>query len=110
MKIIIALGSWILFPGLWLKWLAKKSASQFHIEKLLFGPTKIVKNSDKSKYVYSSFGIAFDGSGSWSFGNAFARNVGIFCVDNSSLFHTDWLMILMAWLVQQKNFGINYCK
>ena len=28
----------------------------------------IVKNSDKSKYVYNGYGIAFDGAGSWNFG------------------------------------------
>ena len=46
----------------------------------------------KIKYVYSDHGIAF-GSGSWSFGNDFARNVVIFGVNNSSsshiIVHTD---------------------
>ena len=49
----------------------------------------IVKNSDKEKWVYSSYGIAFYGAGLWSFGSDFAKNVVIFDVDNSSSSHTD---------------------
>ena len=42
------------------------------------------------KYIYLQCrGIAFDGEGSWSFGNDFARNVIIFGVDNNSSSHTD---------------------
>ena len=44
--------------------------------------TNIVKNSDKSKYVYSRYEIAFDGAGLWSFGNNFSRNIVIFPVDS----------------------------
>ena len=55
----------------------------------MLGAAVIVKNSDKGKYVYSAYGIAFDGAGSWSFGYDFARNVVIFGVDNSSSFHID---------------------
>ena len=44
------------------------------------GPANIVKNSDKKKYVYSGYGITFDGVGSWSFINGTARNVIIFGV------------------------------
>ena len=47
----------------------------------------MVKN--KEKYVYSGYGIAFDGEGKWSFGNGFARNFIIFGIDNSSSSHTD---------------------
>ena len=47
------------------------------------------KNSDKSKYMYSGYGIAFDGAGSWKFGNDFAWIVVIFGVDNSSASHND---------------------
>ena len=32
--------------------------------------------------------MVFEGAGSWSFGNDFARNVVIFGVDNSSSSHT----------------------
>ena len=39
--------------------------------------------------MYIGYGIAFDGAGSWSFGNHFASNVVIFGVDNSSLSRTD---------------------
>ena len=36
-----------------------------------------------------SYGIAFDGKGSWSFNENSTRNTIIFGVDNSSLSHTD---------------------
>ena len=51
--------------------------------------TNIVKKSDKEKYVYSCYRIAFDGKGELSFGNDYARNVIIFEVDNSSSSHAD---------------------
>ena len=47
------------------------------------------KNNDQAKYVYSDYGKSFDGKGSWSFNDDFARNVKIFGVDNSSSSHTD---------------------
>ena len=50
--------------------------------------TNIVKNSDKEKYVYSGYGMAFDRKDSWSFNDDTARNVIIFGVDNSSSSHT----------------------
>ena len=34
-------------------------------------------------------GIAFNGAGSWKFGNDYAKNVVIFCVNDSSSSHTD---------------------
>ena len=34
--------------------------NNFSIKKCLFGATNIVKNSDKYKYVYTGYGIAFD--------------------------------------------------
>ena len=55
----------------------------------MFGATNIVKNSDKGKWVYTGYEIAFDRAGSWSFENKFARNVVIFGVDNSSSYHAD---------------------
>ena len=55
----------------------------------MFGATNIVKNTGKSKCVYSGHGIAFDGAGSWKFGNDVTRNIVIFCVNNSSSSHTD---------------------
>ena len=47
----------------------------------------MVKNSDESKYVYSSYGIAFAEVDSWSFGNDFTWNVVIFDVGNNSSPH-----------------------
>ena len=37
--------------------------------------TNIVKHTDKRMYVYSGWGIAFDGKDEWSFGNEHPRNV-----------------------------------
>ena len=54
----------------------------------MFDATNIVKNSNKEKSAcISACGIAFDGKGSWNFGNDFAENVVIFNVDNSSSSH-----------------------
>ena len=47
-----------------------------------------MKNSDEEKFVYSGYGILFDGKGSWSFGNDYAKNVVNFGVDNSSSSYT----------------------
>ena len=54
--------------------------------------------------MYSSYGIAFDGKGEWSFGNDTAKNDIIFEVDKSSPSHTDnlknvFLLIIIALLV-----------
>ena len=51
--------------------------------------SKNCKDSEKHKYVYSVYGIAFDGVNSWSFGNDYATNVVIFGFDNSSLSHSN---------------------
>ena len=59
----------------------------FTSKSCLFGATSIVKNSNKGKWAYSDYGIAFDGKGTWDFGNDFARNGIIFVVDNSSSSH-----------------------
>ena len=61
----------------------------FTLKNCLLGSTNIIKNSDKEKYVYSGYGIAFDRKGFCSFGNYYARNVIIFGVDSSSSSHTD---------------------
>ena len=53
----------------------KNQVRNFTLKNCLFGVTNIVKNSDREKYVYSRYEIAFDGKGSWSFNNDFARNV-----------------------------------
>ena len=61
----------------------------FTLKNCLFGATNVVKHSDKEKYVYSGYGIAFDGQGEGSFDNDYARNIIIFGVDNSSSSHAD---------------------
>ena len=63
--------------------------------------------SDKSKYVYSEYGIEFDGKGSWSFGNDFARNVAIFGVDNSTSSHDDNRKNNFFWLGEEVTDGNN---
>ena len=47
------------------------------------------KSSDKEKWIYSGYGLAFGGKSECSFGNDYARNVIIFGVDNSSSSHAD---------------------
>ena len=47
------------------------------------------KGNDKSKYVYSSYGIALDGKGELNLGNNSTRNVMIFGVDDILASHTD---------------------
>ena len=59
------------------------------IKNCLFGAINIVKNNVKKKWIYIGCEIVFDGPGSWSFGNDFARNVVIFGVDKSSSFYAD---------------------
>ena len=67
----------------------KNSLKNFTSKNCLFGATNLVKVSNKSKHFYTGHGIAFDGAGSWSFGNYYARNVVIFCVNNSLSSHTE---------------------
>ena len=55
----------------------------------MFGATIIGKDSDKSKYEYSNYGIAFNGKSEWKFDKDCPRNVIIFDADNSSSSHTD---------------------
>ena len=38
---------------------------------------KFLLNSYKAKWVYGSYKKAFEGAGSWSFGNSFTRTVKI---------------------------------
>ena len=65
--------------------MAKIPRTNFTLKNCLLGATIMVRNSDKDKWVYSDYGIAFDGENWWSFGNGTARNVIIFGVDNSYL-------------------------
>ena len=39
----------------------------------MFGVTNIVKKSDKAKWAYSGYGIAYDGTGTCSLGNNFGE-------------------------------------
>ena len=50
---------------------------------------KLVRNTIKSKFTYNGRKIAFDGEGSWSFGNDFDKNVVIFGFDNTLSSHTE---------------------
>ena len=72
-------------------------ANSFSLKDCLFGTVKLTKNADKSKFTYNGRGIEFDGKGSWSFSNGFARNVTIFVVNNTSSSHMD---------IQKSNFLI----
>ena len=67
----------------------KNPLRNFTTKSCLFGVTSIVKNSDKEKYVYSGYGIAFERKGEWRFDNDTARNVVIFGVDKGSSSHAD---------------------
>ena len=63
--------------------------NNFTLKNCLYGANNLVKNSDKSKYVYRGYGIAFDEGDAWSFGHDFVMNIVVFGVDNSSSSHTD---------------------
>ena len=93
----------------------------FTIKNRFFCATSIVQNSDKEKYVYIGYGIAFDRKGEQSFDNDTARNIVICGVDNSSSSQADnlknnflvkqVLLVLMEALVhQKKKFSISFSK
>ena len=70
--------------------MAKTLLENFTLKNCLFGTTDITKkNSDENKWMYSGYGIVFDGLGSWNFGNDFTMNFIVFGVYNSSSSHTD---------------------
>ena len=50
----------------------------------MFGAAELTRNTFKRKFIYSGYGIVFDGAVSWIFDNNSVWNVVIFCVDNSS--------------------------
>ena len=68
---------------------SKIPLSNLTLKNVLFRATNIVRNIDKSKCVYSSYGTTFDGLRLWIFGNDFARNVLIFGFNNISSSHAD---------------------
>ena len=51
----------------------------------LFGATNIAKNSDKSKWMYSGYGIAFDGKGEYKFGNDYVKNYSLKKIEHTGL-------------------------
>ena len=57
-------------------WL-RNPTNNFKFKICLFGANNIVRNSDKEKYVYSSYEITINSAVSKSFDNSFARNVMI---------------------------------
>ena len=67
----------------------KNPLDNFTLKYCLLDGTNIIENGKKDKWVYRSYKIAFDGKGSWSFGNDFAKNVAIFGVSNSSSSHSN---------------------
>ena len=68
-----------------------KWGPQIFVKLSLFGAVKLLlRNTIKSKFTNNGWGIAFDGEGSWSFGNNFARNVVIFCVYYNSSSYNDY--------------------
>ena len=58
-------------------------------------------------YVCSGYGRTFDWKGEWSFVNYYARNVIVFCVDNSSPSHADNLKNNFLVLGEGNTFDIN---
>lgn len=52
-----------------LDYCSRNPLNNFILQNCLFGVTNIGKNNDKSKNVYTSYGLAFEGAGSWSFSN-----------------------------------------
>ena len=73
----------------------------------MFGAISIVKDTDKEKYVYSGYGIAFDEKGDWSFDNGTARNNIILGADSSSSSHSDNRKNNFLILGEVRTFGIN---
>ena len=69
--------------------------------------TNIAKNSDKSKWMYSGYGLAFDGESKASLGNESARNVVICGIDNSSPSHINNRKNDYLVLGERDTFGIN---
>ena len=85
----------------------KSALKNFILKSCLFGATNLVKNSDKEKYVYSGYGITFNGNGSWNFGNDLPRDGVVFDVNNSSSSHTDNWKNNFLVLGEGSTYGIN---
>ena len=103
---------------------SRNPTNNFKFKNCLFRATNIVKNRDKEKYVSSGCRMTFDNAGSWSFVDAFARNVIIFGVDNSSSSHFDnheniflilgesptYSITWKLWIIRKKKFSLNFTK
>ena len=86
----------------------RNSTNNFNFRNCLFGVNKLVKNSDKEKYVHSGYGIiTFNSAGSWRFSNDFAKNVIICNVDNSLSSHSDNCKNNFLLLGEVPTHGIN---
>ena len=77
------------------------------MKNFLFGATNVLKNSDKEKYVYGRYWIAFDSGGSRSFEDDFAKTLIIIGVDDSSPSHSDNGKNKFLILGNGATFGIN---
>ena len=86
---------------------SRKPTSNFKFKNCWLEITNIVKTRDQEKYVYSKHWIIFDSAGSWSFDNDFARDVIIFCVDNSSSSRSDNRKNNLLILSEFPTYGIN---
>ena len=73
----------------------------------MFGAAILVRNSDKEKWVYSGYWIAFDRAVSCNCGNGFAGKNLIYGVKNSSSSHTDNHKNNFLYLVENPTCGIN---
>ena len=67
----------------------RNPTDNFKFKNCLFAATNIAANGDKKKYVYSGYGITFNGAGLWSFENDTAINVIIFGNDDSLFPYSD---------------------
>ena len=56
--------------------------SNVSIKNCSFEEVILTRNAIKRKFICNDYGITFNGSGLWSFGNEFAQNFVIFGVGN----------------------------
>ena len=61
------------------------------------------QNAIKRKFIWNHYRIAFDGSFSWSRGNGFPQNIGIFGAANSSLRKLKMFITTFKYLVHIDN-------
>ena len=64
--------------------------SNLTVQNALIGAVTLTKNANVNKYKYSGYGIAFDGTSSFSFpAGGYGQNIIIFGVDMNSSIHVD---------------------